>query len=115
MTPNLLLSLKVGAAALVAGLALGGLAAGKYQTPIGGKVELRADGFLAIDDGTGNYLAGAALPLLAAVPSAARVDESSEYHEKSDRPDESMGVASAQSGRVGTAWSESDVLHHTSR
>jgi len=49
-------------------VALGGLAAGKYQTPIGGKVELRADGFLAIDDGTGNYLAGAALPLLAAVP-----------------------------------------------
>jgi N-acetylglucosamine-6-phosphate deacetylase len=47
---------------------LGGLAAGKYQTPIGGKVELRADGFLAIDDDTGNYLAGAALPLLAAVP-----------------------------------------------
>jgi N-acetylglucosamine-6-phosphate deacetylase len=29
---------------------------------------LRADGFLAIDDGTGNYLAGAALPLLGAVP-----------------------------------------------
>jgi hypothetical protein len=41
---------------------LGGLAAGKYQTTIGGKVELRSDGFLAIDDGTGNYLAGAALP-----------------------------------------------------
>ncbi len=49
-------------------VALGGLPAGKYQTPIGGKVELRADGFLAIDDGTGNYLAGAALPLVAAVP-----------------------------------------------
>jgi N-acetylglucosamine-6-phosphate deacetylase len=49
-------------------VALGGLAAGKYQSPIGGKVELRADGFLAIDDGTGNYLAGAALPLCAALP-----------------------------------------------
>ena len=49
-------------------VALGGLAPGKYGTPIGGKVELRADGFLAIDDGTGNYLAGAALPLLAAIP-----------------------------------------------
>ena len=49
-------------------VALGGLAAGKYQAPIGGKVELRADGFLAIDDGTGNYLAGAALPLCAALP-----------------------------------------------
>jgi N-acetylglucosamine-6-phosphate deacetylase len=49
-------------------VALGGLPAGKYQTPIGGKVELRPDGFLAIDDGTGNYLAGASLPLIAAVP-----------------------------------------------
>ena len=49
-------------------VALGGLPAGKYQTPIGGKVELRADGFLAIDDGTANYLAGAALPLKAALP-----------------------------------------------
>jgi len=29
---------------------------------------LRADGFLAIDDGTGNYLAGAALPMTAAIP-----------------------------------------------
>jgi N-acetylglucosamine-6-phosphate deacetylase len=49
-------------------VALGGLPAGKYQTPIGGKVELRTDGFLAIDDGTGNYLAGAALPMTAAIP-----------------------------------------------
>lgn len=49
-------------------VALGGLPAGKYETPIGGKVELRADGFLAIDDGTGRYLAGAALPLTAAIP-----------------------------------------------
>ena len=47
---------------------LGGLPAGKYQTPIGGKVELRDDGFLAIDDDTGNYLAGAALPMTAAIP-----------------------------------------------
>ena len=49
-------------------VALGGLPAGKYETPIGGKVELRADGFLAIDDGTGNYLAGAASPMVAAIP-----------------------------------------------
>ena len=49
-------------------VALGGLAAGKYENSIGGKVELRADGFLALDDGTGNYLAGAALPLTAAIP-----------------------------------------------
>lgn len=49
-------------------VALGGLPAGKYQTPIGGKVELRADGFLAIDDGTGHYLAGAALPMVEAIP-----------------------------------------------
>ena len=49
-------------------VALGGMAPGKYETPVGGKVALRADGFLAIDDGTGQYLAGAALPLLAAIP-----------------------------------------------
>lgn len=49
-------------------VALGGLPPGKYETPIGGKVELRADGFLAIDDGTGHYLAGASLPLVAALP-----------------------------------------------
>ena len=49
-------------------VALGGLPAGKYETPIGGKVELRDDGFLAIDDGTGNYLAGAALPMTATIP-----------------------------------------------
>jgi len=49
-------------------VALGGLSAGKYETPVGGKVELREDGFLAIDDGTGDYLAGAALPMVAAIP-----------------------------------------------
>jgi N-acetylglucosamine-6-phosphate deacetylase len=49
-------------------VALGGMAPGKYETPIGGKVVLREDGFLAIDDGTGNYLAGAASPLVASIP-----------------------------------------------
>ncbi|MEK0438093.1 MAG: hypothetical protein RLZZ233_1064 [Verrucomicrobiota bacterium] len=49
-------------------VALGGMAPGKYETPIGGKVVLREDGFLAIDDGTGDYLAGAASPLVAAIP-----------------------------------------------
>jgi N-acetylglucosamine-6-phosphate deacetylase len=49
-------------------VALGGMAPGKYETPIGGKVVLHASGFLAIDDGTGNYLAGAASPLVAAIP-----------------------------------------------
>ena len=49
-------------------VALGGMPAGKYVTPIGGKVELHADGLLTLDDGTGKYLAGAALPQLAAIP-----------------------------------------------
>jgi N-acetylglucosamine-6-phosphate deacetylase len=49
-------------------VALGGMAPGKYETTIGGKVVLREDGFLAIDDGTGDYLAGAASPLVAAIP-----------------------------------------------
>ncbi len=47
---------------------LGGLPSGKYQTPISGKVELRADGLLTMDDGTGKYLAGASLPMTAAIP-----------------------------------------------
>lgn len=49
-------------------VALGGMPAGRYATPVGGKVILREDGFLALDDGTGNYLAGAALPLIASIP-----------------------------------------------
>ena len=49
-------------------VAVGGLAPGKYTTAVGGKVELRPDGFLALDDGTGKYLAGAALPLIGVVP-----------------------------------------------
>jgi N-acetylglucosamine-6-phosphate deacetylase len=49
-------------------VALGGMTPGKYETPIGGKVVLREDGFLAIDDRTGHYLAGAALPLVASIP-----------------------------------------------
>lgn len=49
-------------------VALGGMPAGRYRTPVGGNVVLREDGFLGLDDGTGNYLAGAALPMLAAIP-----------------------------------------------
>lgn len=49
-------------------VALGGMPAGRYRTPVGGAVILREDGFLGLDDGTGNYLAGAALPMLAAIP-----------------------------------------------
>jgi N-acetylglucosamine-6-phosphate deacetylase len=49
-------------------VALGGMPAGRHVTPVGGKVILREDGFLGLDDGTGNYLAGAALPLIAAIP-----------------------------------------------
>jgi len=49
-------------------VALGGMPAGRYATSVGGKVILREDGYLALDDGTGNYLAGAALPLIASIP-----------------------------------------------
>ena len=67
---KVMLRAKGGGRALVVSdtVALGGLPAGKYVTPVGGKVELREDGFLAIDDGTGHYLAGAALPMIAAIP-----------------------------------------------
>ncbi|MBM3826148.1 MAG: amidohydrolase family protein [Verrucomicrobia bacterium] len=49
-------------------VALGGMPAGRYATSVGGKVIVREDGYLALDDGTGNYLAGAALPLIASIP-----------------------------------------------
>jgi N-acetylglucosamine-6-phosphate deacetylase len=48
--------------------ALGGMAPGHYDASIGGAVILRADGHLGMDDGTGQYLAGAALPLIAGIP-----------------------------------------------
>lgn len=48
--------------------ALGGLAPGNYDASIGGAVTLRADGHLGLNDGTGQYLAGAALPLIAGLP-----------------------------------------------
>ena len=48
--------------------ALGGMAPGNYDASIGGAVTLRADGYLGMNDGTGNYLAGAALPLIAGIP-----------------------------------------------
>lgn len=41
--------------------ALGGMAPGEYQTPVGGRVTLSADGRLGLSDSP--YLAGAALPL----------------------------------------------------
>jgi N-acetylglucosamine-6-phosphate deacetylase len=48
--------------------ALGGMAPGNYDASIGGAVTLRADGYLGMNDGTGQYLAGAALPLIAGIP-----------------------------------------------
>jgi N-acetylglucosamine-6-phosphate deacetylase len=50
--------------------AVGGLAPGTYQTPVGGRVELLADGRLTLP-GT-NYLAGAASPLPRGLANAVR-------------------------------------------
>ena len=47
--------------------AIGGMSAGHYQASIGGAVTLSANGRLSMDDGSDQYLAGAALPLLAGV------------------------------------------------
>lgn len=44
--------------------ALGGMPAGLYDSSIGGAVSLSADGRLLMNDGSGQHLAGAALPLL---------------------------------------------------
>ncbi|MEO7940113.1 MAG: hypothetical protein ABIR55_15910, partial [Burkholderiaceae bacterium] len=52
--------------------ALGGMAAGHYQASVGGPVILAADGHLTMDDGTGQYLAGAALPLIAGLSTLVR-------------------------------------------
>lgn len=52
--------------------ALGGMAAGHYQASVGGPVILAANGHLTMDDGTGQYLAGAALPLIAGLSTLVR-------------------------------------------
>jgi len=51
-------------------VAIGGLAPGRYTTPVGGRVELRADGRLGLVDAP--FLAGAALPLKDDVARAVR-------------------------------------------
>ena len=52
--------------------ALGGLAPGHYQASIGGAVKLGSNGRLSMNDGSDQYLAGAALPLLAGVATLVR-------------------------------------------
>ena len=52
--------------------AIGGMSAGHYQASIGGAVTLSANGRLSMDDGSDQYLAGAALPLLAGVANLVR-------------------------------------------
>jgi N-acetylglucosamine-6-phosphate deacetylase len=52
--------------------AIGGMAAGHYQASIGGAVTLSAGGRLSMNDGSDQYLAGAALPLLAGVATLVR-------------------------------------------
>lgn len=52
--------------------AIGGLPPGRYDASIGGAVSLSADGRLSPNDGSGEYLAGAALPLLSGVATLVR-------------------------------------------
>jgi N-acetylglucosamine-6-phosphate deacetylase len=52
--------------------AIGGMSAGHYQASIGGAVTLSASGRLSMNDGSDQYLAGAALPLLAGVATLVR-------------------------------------------
>lgn len=52
--------------------ALGGMPAGLYDSSIGGAVSLDANGRLTMNDGGGQYLAGAALPLLAGLATLVR-------------------------------------------
>ena len=52
--------------------AIGGMPAGRYDASIGGMVNLSGDGRLSLNDGKGEYLAGAALPLFAGVATLVR-------------------------------------------
>ena len=52
--------------------AIGGMSAGHYQASIGGAVTLSASGRLSMNDGSDQYLAGAALPLLAGLATLVR-------------------------------------------
>ncbi|MBC7705643.1 MAG: amidohydrolase family protein [Rhodoferax sp.] len=52
--------------------AIGGLPPGRYDASIGGAVSLSADGRLSPNDGSGEYLAGAALPLFSGVATLMR-------------------------------------------
>jgi N-acetylglucosamine-6-phosphate deacetylase len=47
--------------------AIGGMPPGRYQASIGGAVSLSVDGRLSPNDGSGEYLAGAALPMFSGV------------------------------------------------
>ncbi len=71
--------------------ALGGMPAGHYQASIGGAVTLSAGGRLSMNDGSDQYLAGAALPLLAGVATLVR--------EAGLGLPEALGLATAQPGR----------------
>ena len=52
--------------------AIGGMPPGRYDASIGGAVSLSADGRLSPNDGSGEYLAGAALPLFSGVATLVR-------------------------------------------
>jgi N-acetylglucosamine-6-phosphate deacetylase len=52
--------------------AIGGMAPGHYDASVGGPVILGANGHLTMNDGTGQFLAGAALPLIAGVSTLVR-------------------------------------------
>lgn len=52
--------------------AIGGMAPGHYDASVGGPVILAANGHLTMNDGTGQFLAGAALPIIAGVATLVR-------------------------------------------
>ena len=71
--------------------AIGGLPAGLYDASIGGAVSLSADGRLSPNDGIGEYLAGAALPLIAGISTLVR--------QAGLRLDEALRLATCNPGR----------------
>ena len=71
--------------------AIGGMAPGHYDASVGGPVILAANGHLTMNDGTGQFLAGAALPLIAGVATLVR--------ESGLRLHDALDLASVNPGR----------------
>lgn len=79
--------------------AIGGMAPGHYDASVGGPVILAANGHLTMNDGTGQFLAGAALPIIAGVATLAR-DSGLQLHEALELATVNPGRWAGDRGRL---------------